>query len=267
MSYLKDLGTMLSWFEQAGVNSWNFCVLQGGMLGHERARGKDETLKCGGWGWVKNREGCDIYIRPSRGIDWPIIFLDDLSSQKAMRIAKKYSACVLETSPNNCHIWVATTSPASESDRLTIQRALAKKIGADPRSVGGEHFGRAPGFRNCKPGRNGFLVRVLLTTGGLRLDTSPYVRALESAPPLQWRGACVFTVYRRVGCGKPFRVRGSVLPGPPLLGTRSRSRSARGGPLFNSKSRRPRGGAQEALQPRRGDKVCGKNRGVGLGDH
>ena len=182
MSHKQAMGQMLDWFETAGVNSWNFCVLDRGMLGHERPRDRPEVERSLGWAWVKNQAGHDVYIRPARGQSWPVVFLDDLPPRKACGIARKYAALVVETSSGNCQVWIRTMRPLSEPERATVQRSLVARVGADPMSVSGDHFGRAAGFRNRKKGRDDFVVRVLEASGGAALDPSPHL--LIEAPAL-----------------------------------------------------------------------------------
>ena len=182
-SYQRALMAALDWFGAAGVDKWNFCVLTArGMLGQDRGRDLDEVMKSTGWGWAKNTEGCNIYMRPARGSCWPIIFLDDLSSRKALGISHKYSALVVETSRDNCQCWIKCNRLMNEVDRASVQGRLAKMVGADLGSISGEHFGRAPGFRNRKDGRDNFTVRVLAATSGVCLDISPYVVSDASKP-------------------------------------------------------------------------------------
>jgi hypothetical protein len=193
MSHKQSMSVMLDWFHAVGVDSWNFSVLDKGMLGHERSRNRDEVERSLGWGWVKNQSGHDVYIRPARGHDWPVVFLDDLPPRKARGIAKKYGAMVVETSRENCQVWVRTIRPLSETERATVQRSLVARVGADPMSASGDHFGRAVGFRNRKRGRDDFCVRVLLATNGAALDPDPHL--VEASSPSRPIGAAraVFT--------------------------------------------------------------------------
>ena len=146
----RELEQALDWFEAHDIGAWNFCVLDRGMIGHERPRDRAEVLKSAGWGWVKNKGGHDVYMRPARGQSWPYIFLDDLGRALARQISKKYAALVVETSSQNFQVWVATTTALDEQARAAVQTQIAAKIGADMGSVSGEHFGRAPGYKNCK---------------------------------------------------------------------------------------------------------------------
>lgn len=108
------------------------------------------------WLRAENAAGGDIYFRPFRHGVWPVVFLDDLPPSMATRIAGKYRAIVVETSPGSCHLWLATALPLDETQRAAVQRDLVTRLqgAADSGSVSGEHWGRLPGFRNYKPGRN-----------------------------------------------------------------------------------------------------------------
>lgn len=198
-----DLERSLDWFQSAGVNVWNFCVLTNrGMLGHERARDRSEVLRSSGWAWVKNQSGCNIYMRPARSPDpIPAVFLDDLPPDKARGIAHKYRSLVLETSRDNCQVWISTSRALTESERLTVQRALCLLIGGDYRSISGEHFGRAPGFINQKPGRNGWKVRVLTASSAALFDPTSYLSEprVESRPPAGGGGSAFTSVGGSVG--------------------------------------------------------------------
>ena len=182
MGHREAMKQMLDWFQGAGVDLWNFCVLDKGMLGHERPRDRAEVEKSMGWGGVKNQSGRDVYIRPARGRSWPVVFLDDLPPTKARAIANKYAAMVIETSRDNCQVWVRTLRPLSEAERAAVQKALVVLSGADPGSVSGDHFGRAVGYCNRKTGRNDFLVRILAAAAGAALDPAPHL-VEASAPP------------------------------------------------------------------------------------
>ena len=197
MAY-EQVDQALAWFESAEVCLWNFVVLDHGMVGHDRQRDASEIRRSCGWAWVKNREGRDVYMRPARGLDWPVVFLDDLPPQKALAISQKYAAMVVETSRQNCQVWIATTELLDEAARARVQGRLLALVGADPGSVSGEHFGRAPGYKNRKPGRGGWLVRVIASTSGARrLDARPYLMTPDGRPfPSPPRGAGAFT-----GCG------------------------------------------------------------------
>ena len=192
MGHKEAMAVMLDWFQSSGVDSWNFSVLDRGMLGHDRARDRAEVEKSLGWGWVKNNAGHDVYIRPARGVSHPVVFLDDLPPRKALGIARKYGSLVVETSADNCQCWVRVARPLSETERATVQRSLVSKVGADPMSASGDHFGRAAGYCNRKRGRDDFVVRVLAATGGAALDPTPHLAEAPALPAPAGRRA-VFT--------------------------------------------------------------------------
>lgn len=184
-----ELQMQLDWFERAGVDRWNFAVLkradsaQGGrdsMIGHDRRRDRDEVLRAAGWAWAKNlKEQLDVYVRPARGRPWPVVFLDDVPEASARSLCDRYSALLVETSKGSFQLWIATKTSLGEAERAAAQRALIAVHGGDPRSVSGEHWCRAVGYRNRKPGRGDFVVKVLhAMIGGERLDTD----ALKAAP-------------------------------------------------------------------------------------
>lgn len=112
------------------------------------------------WARAENVRGAEVYVRPARGFDWPLLFLDDVDRSLALSIARKYRAIVVHTSfAGGCHVWLSTSRPLSEADRGQAQRWLAARIAADPASTSGEHLGRLAGLKNWK--RQGTWVSVL----------------------------------------------------------------------------------------------------------
>jgi hypothetical protein len=86
--------------------------------------------------------------------------LDDVSVDLATRIARKYDALIVGTSPaGGCHVWLWCSRLLDEQARRQAQRWLAPLVEADPGSTSGEHLGRLAGFRNWK--RDGSWVNVL----------------------------------------------------------------------------------------------------------
>lgn len=195
-----DLKKQLAWFEKIGVDKFNFSVLTArGMINHSLPRPSGQVLAGGGWGWVKNREGLNVYLRASLGIDQPVIFLDDLQEGMAAAVARKYNALVLETSKNNHQVWIQTDQNLSVEQRFNVQKLVAAKVGADPGSTSGDHFGRAAGFFNRKPGRENWPVRVVVATthcqplniGLLEQNSSkPEAKPKQTHPLPAGRGEC-----------------------------------------------------------------------------
>lgn len=191
--YKTEMSKALKWFGDVGIDRWNFAVLmERSMVGFNRSRERDEVMRSGSWGWSQNLQGRNVYMRPSRPGPWPVVFLDDLSPTRACAVARKYSALVVETSRGNCQVWIKTASALTEDERLQTQRSLCALIGADTGSVSGDHFGRAPGFQNRKPGRDNWTVRVIKATIRAALDSTPHlIPASISTPPGNAGGARV----------------------------------------------------------------------------
>ena len=161
------IGSLLEWFSQIGVSHFDLAV---GRRDADRTPAQFLAPRFTGaqelpvihledrlpWLRAENAAGGDIYFRPFRHSAWPVIFLDDLPPSMAIRIAGKYQAAVVETSPGRCHLWLGITFPLDEAQRGSVQRDLVTRLrgAADPGSVSGDHWGRLPGFRNYKPGRN-----------------------------------------------------------------------------------------------------------------
>lgn len=113
-----------------------------------------------GWARAENARGAEVYIRPARGFEWPLVFLDDLPVPFAQKLARDHGALVVRTSPEGgCHVWLPCDRSLDEEARLQAQRDLAAKFGADKASVSGEHLGRLAGFKNWK--RGGCWINVL----------------------------------------------------------------------------------------------------------
>ena len=150
----------------------------------------DQPLEGLPLGWVRaeNAHGAEIYIRPARGFDWPLVFLDDLPVPVAQQLAQAYGAMVIQTSPaGGCHVWLPCDRSLDEGARLQAQRGLAARFGADKGSVSGEHLGRLAGFKNWK--RAGCWVNLLCRMDGAGrfpvqpMETPPAPSRCLTAPP------------------------------------------------------------------------------------
>ncbi len=142
------------------------------------------------WARALNVRLADIYIRPARGYSWPLLFLDDVPLEMAQRIARKYAALLVHTSPaGGCHIWLRLTIPLHESQRRQAQKWLVPRTGADPCSVSGEHLGRLAGMKNWK--RHGVWVNVV-NAGNSRPSLWDPTTALQS-PSSERRQPIVYT--------------------------------------------------------------------------
>jgi hypothetical protein len=150
---------MLRWWWKVGITIADLAVRRrdGTMVWHHETPLADLPLA-----WARSENVCqaEIYIRPAREYAWPIAFLDDLPVATATRVARKYDALVVHTSPKGgCHLWLLCHSTLDEHERCRAQRWLAQRVEADPVSISGEHLGRLAGFKNWK--RDGCWVNVL----------------------------------------------------------------------------------------------------------
>lgn len=134
------------------------------------------------WLWHEN-ESCNgqILIRPAAEEDHPWLLLDDVPSEMAERIARKYAALVVETTPGNCQIRVLADRPLSANERLAIQGELVSRLcraesRADEGSTSGVKMGRLPGYKNRKPGRGGCWTNLIA-------DTSATAPRFVAVPP------------------------------------------------------------------------------------
>ena len=169
---------LIRWLGQSGITHLDLAVQRRGPGGEKGSFLAPSTTKAENLGWfqiearlawlrAENAAGADIYFRPYRHQAWPLVFLDDLSPDMATRIAAKYRAAAIQTSKDSCHLWLHMTRPLDEIQRFHIQRNLVERLNgeADPGSVSGEHWGRLPGFRNRKPGRNCWVNLLILSHG------------------------------------------------------------------------------------------------------
>lgn len=141
---------MLSWWADAGITMADLAARRRGglMLWHHDLPLDILPLP---WARMENARGADIYIRPARNHNWPLVFLDDVAVDLAQRIARKYAALVIHSSPaGGCHVWLRCRQPLDEPQRRHSQRWLAERVLADRASTSGEHLGRLAGFTNHK---------------------------------------------------------------------------------------------------------------------
>ncbi len=106
--------------------------------------------------WQNAQKNANIYIRPSPREPHPWLFLDDVPTAIAHGIAGKYAALIVETSPRNCQIRLLADRSLTTPERFAVQSQLVTLLAgnADPASTAGDKWGRLPGFRNKKPGRD-----------------------------------------------------------------------------------------------------------------
>ena len=172
---------MLDWWTKAGVSLVDLAIGRSGgaMLWHHRIPLDDLPLS---WARAENARRGEVYIRPARGFEWPLVFLDDVSPALACATARKYAALAIATSPaGGCHVWLTCTRSLDEQARRDAQRWLAERASADPGSTSGEHLGRLAGFKNWK--RSGTWVNILAASKGGAWDPSFASEAPQTASP------------------------------------------------------------------------------------
>jgi hypothetical protein len=171
---------MLAWWANAGITDADLAMRRpGGAFLWARAAPLAALPLA--WARAENAHGADIYIRPARGADWPLLFLDDVSVERALSAAHEHAALVVRTSPEGgCHLWLRCSRALDERARARAQRHLAARLDADRASTSGEHLGRLAGFKNWK--RGGVWVNVLATPPHLPL-WEPDATALAPQEP------------------------------------------------------------------------------------
>lgn len=172
MQAMSQTRAMLAWWTSVGIDRADLAVRRrdGSMIWHFDL---ELDLLPLAWARAENVRRADVYVRPARSGEWPLVFLDDVDADRARAVARKYAALVVRTSiEGGCHVWLASDRPLREEQRGVAQRWLAQRISSDPASVSGEHLGRLPGFKNWK--RAGTWVNVLTasSTEGRRWDPS-----------------------------------------------------------------------------------------------
>lgn len=189
-----ETNAMLQWFFRQGVSSLDI---------HLRCpKFKNAEYRSDDWIWLtshqklslekanhlmkwcrfKNHKGSDVFIRPHRYDKQPIIFLDDLTLEKAMLVSRKYRSLLIETSPNNTQVWVSLEKSLSEGQRKALQAHISTLGFTDRGSVSGEHLGRLCGFKSQK---RTYWVKHLSESTSKRYDP-PNLRA----SPFPHGGAC-----------------------------------------------------------------------------
>jgi hypothetical protein len=102
--------------------------------------------------WLKhqNRDGRNIYIRPSG--EHTLSLVDDLKAAdvQSMRKAGFAPALVVQTSPGNFQAWVKHPEILDKETGTAAARTLAQKFGGDPGAADWRHFGRLSGYTNRK---------------------------------------------------------------------------------------------------------------------
>ncbi len=172
---------MLRFWSRSGISEVDLAVRRprGTMIWHRECPPRQLPL---GWLRAENVRGAEIYLRPARPQAWPMILLDDVEYRLAQRIAQKYAALIVHTSPlGGCHLWLRLTRALAEHQRYHAQRWLIPKVNADLGSVSGEHLGRLAGTRNWK--RGGVWVNVVNPDPPPRPAWDPTPALVPPPPP------------------------------------------------------------------------------------
>ena len=178
----EHTAAMLHFYQHHRIETLDLAVrrAQGAMIWHHQQPLHRLPLA---WLRAENLQRSECYLRPARHQPWPIVFLDDLPPARALRLAHRYAALVVQTSSTGgCHLWLVLTHALDQRQRYLVQRWLIPRLKADPGSVSGEHLGRLAGMRNWK--RQGCWVNVLNPYPGPKpaWDPTPALRESSASP-------------------------------------------------------------------------------------
>ena len=111
---------------------------------------RDALMRSIPWLRFQNRDGRNIYVRPSG--EHNLSLIDDLTrdSIRAMKSSGFAPALVVETSPGNFQAWVKHPYILNKALGTAVARSLAQKFGGDAGAADWRHYGRLGGFVNRK---------------------------------------------------------------------------------------------------------------------
>lgn len=141
---------------------------------------RDALMRSIPWLRFQNRDGRNIYVRPSG--EHNLSLIDDLTrdSIRAMKSSGFAPALVIETSPGNFQAWLKHPRILDKALGTAVARALAQKFGGDAGAADWRHYGRLSGFVNRK-------TKHYSAATGLY----PFVKIIESRATV-YRGAETF---------------------------------------------------------------------------
>jgi hypothetical protein len=153
-------------------------VDQGVREGKRKIAGLSDYERLRPWLRYENAHGSNIWIRPAVPAH-ALVMLDDLPPSTARAIARKYRALAVETSRGNAQAWIVCSRALSREERQDVARSLCVLSQSDPGAISEPRWGRLSGFRQKKPGKEGFLTRIIAAAGPDRpaLDPSPHLKA------------------------------------------------------------------------------------------
>jgi hypothetical protein len=155
-------------------------AVQGEAIMVPRVWDRDALMRSVPWLRFQNRDGRNIYVRPSGQHNLSLV--DDLTPDhiSAMKGSGFAPALVIETSPDNFQAWLKHPRVLDKGLGTAVARALAQKFGGDIGAADWRHYGRLSGFVNRK-------VKHFNVTTGLY----PFVKVIES-PGTVYRAAETF---------------------------------------------------------------------------
>lgn len=141
-----------------------------------------------------NAQGANILIRPQPTSAHPWLLLDDLPVARLLDLIAGFAGMAVQTSPDQGQAWLLADRPMSQAERGAAQRLLVQRLGADLGAAGGGQFGRLPGFRNKKLGRDCWTNLIKDSTSLAAPISSARLLALDGPPP---------AVINQTGTGEP----------------------------------------------------------------
>jgi hypothetical protein len=123
---------------------------QGEAIMVPRVWDRDALMRSVPWLRFQNRDGRNIYVRPSG--EHNLSLIDDLTPDHigAMKDSGFAPALVIETSPGNYQAWLKHPRVLNKELGTVVARALAEKFGGDIGAADWRHYGRLSGFANRK---------------------------------------------------------------------------------------------------------------------
>ena len=170
----QQTARQLQWFARHGVERLDLAVQprSGTWLAPHQNLDAARLGKLLPWCRAENADGSNVYVRPHRHSDVPVVFLDDVTVSAAMTLAQMHPALVLETSANRCHVWIVVDRLLRESERFSTTSDACRK-------ARGRQTARRPGVDQRRPLRE-----------AMRLPKSQGRQRLLGKPPRRCRLRC-----------------------------------------------------------------------------
>jgi hypothetical protein len=123
---------------------------QGEAIMVPRVWDRDALMRSVPWLRLQNRDGRNIYVRPSG--EHNLSLVDDLTQDgiRAMKSSGFAPALLVETSSGNFQAWLKHPRVLDKGLGTAVARALAQKFGGDTGAADWRHYGRLSGFVNRK---------------------------------------------------------------------------------------------------------------------